>query len=52
MARRSRFYIRWGMRRLVALDLSALENGDDLVDILWRCSAIYAAALGIGLRGD
>ena len=32
----------------------ALEIDDDLIDNLWRCSAIYAAALalGIGLRGD
>ena len=29
-----------------------LEYHDDLVGILWRCSAIYTAALGIWLRGD
>ena len=31
---------------------NALEIDDDLIGILWRWSAIYAAALGIGLRGD
>lgn len=28
------------------------EIDDDLVGILWRCSRIYAATLGIGLKGD
>ena len=32
--------------------VDALEIDDDLIGILWRWSAIYAAALGIGLRGD
>ena len=36
------------------MDFQALEIDDDLVGIVWRCSAVYAATLGIsiGLRGD